>query len=244
MIGRLKGQKILVTGAGRGLGAAFSKAIAREGGSVLGLGRNQKALEKFVKSLPGCGHESVVADITDRLSLKAALSGRLFTGLVNNAGVAITGKLHDSTPEQVQNVISTNVLGSLWVIQESLPAFRNAGGGVVVNIASVLGHRPLSHTGIYSASKAAIIQMTRSAAIELARENIRVNALAPGYVITDLNREFLESNDGLQLKKRIALKRFAIADEIVPSLLFLLDPLNGYMTGETITVDGGMSAGL
>ena len=195
MIGRLKGQKILVTGAGRGLGAAFSKAIAREGGSVLGLGRNQKALEKFVKSLPGCGHESVVADITDRLSLKAALSGRLY-GLVNNAGVAITGKLHDSTPEQVQNVISTNVLGSLWVIQESLPAFRNAGGGVVVNIASVLGHRPLSHTGIYSASKAAIIQMTRSAAIELARENIRVNALAPGYVITDLNRNFLRAMMG------------------------------------------------
>ena len=118
------------------------------------------------------------------------------------------------------------------------------GGGVIVNIASVLGHRPLPHTGIYAASKAAIMQMTRSAAIELARDQIRVNALAPGYVMTDLNRDFLTSDAGIKLQKRTALHRFASPAELMPALLFLLDPANSYMTGETLTIDGGMSASL
>ncbi|MEL0042910.1 MAG: SDR family oxidoreductase, partial [Candidatus Puniceispirillum sp.] len=91
---------------------------------------------------------------------------------------------------------------------------------------------------------AALIQATRSAALELARDNIRVNALAPGYVITDLNRAFLNSEDGQRLQKRTAIRRFATPDELMPALMLLLDPANSYMTGETITIDGGMSAGL
>ena len=93
-------------------------------------------------------------------------------------------------------------------------------------------------------SKAAIIQMTRAAALELARDNIRVNALAPGYVVTDLNRDFLSSDAGVKLQKRTALRRFASPAELMPALLFLLDPANSYMTGETLTIDGGMSASL
>jgi len=143
-----------------------------------------------------------------------------------------------------QRVIDTNLMGALYVLQASVPALKAAGGGVVVNIASVLGHRPLPHTGIYAASKAALIQVTRSAALELARDNIRVNALAPGYVITDLNRTFLNSEEGQRLQKRTALRRFATPDELMPALMLLLDPANSYMTGETITIDGGMSAGL
>jgi NAD(P)-dependent dehydrogenase (short-subunit alcohol dehydrogenase family) len=86
--------------------------------------------------------------------------------------------------------------------------------------------------------------MTRAAAIELAGDNIRVNALAPGYVITDLNREFLQSDAGARLVKHVAMRRFATLDELSTALLFLLDPKNSYMTGETLTIDGGMAAGL
>ena len=125
-----------------------------------------------------------------------------------------------------------------------MPALVATGGGVIVNIASVLGHRPLPQTGIYAASKAAVIQMTRSAALELARDNIRVNALAPGYIMTDLNREFLQSEEGVKLVKKVPMRRFASIEELSAALIFLLDPQNSYMTGETLIIDGGMAAGL
>jgi NAD(P)-dependent dehydrogenase (short-subunit alcohol dehydrogenase family) len=163
---------------------------------------------------------------------------------VNNAGIAMTAAIHSSDEDEVRQLIDTNFLGSLWTIQAAVPALKAAGDGVIVNVASVLGHRPLPHTGIYAASKAAVMQITKAAAIELAREGIRVNALAPGYVITDLNREFLESEAGVKLQKRTALHRFATPEELMPALLFLLDPANSYMTGETLTIDGGMSSGL
>ena len=156
----------------------------------------------------------------------------------------MTAAIHSSDEDEVRQLIDTNFLGSLWTIQAAVPALKAAGDGVIVNVASVLGHRPLPHTGIYAASKAAVMQITKAAAIELAREGIRVNALAPGYVITDLNREFLESDAGVKLQKRTALRRFATPEELMPALLFLLDPANSYMTGETLTIDGGMSSGL
>jgi len=194
--------------------------------------------------LSGTGHDLILADVTKADAVADGLVSRQFDGLVNNAGIAVTAALHASTEDDVRRVIDTNFLGSLWTLQAAVPVLKAAGGGVIVNIASVLGHRPLPHTGIYAASKAAIMQMTRSAAIELARDHIRVNALAPGYVMTDLNRDFLTSDAGIKLQKRTALHRFASPAELMPALLFLLDPANSYMTGETLTIDGGMSASL
>ena len=164
--------------------------------------------------------------------------------MINNAGIATTAALHNGAVDDAKHVINTNLLGNLWVLQASVPALVAAGGGVIVNIASVLGRRPLPQTGIYAASKAAVIQMTRSAALELARDNIRVNALAPGYIMTDLNRAFLQSEDGSRLAKKVPMRRFAAAEELSAALIFLLDPQNSYMTGETLTIDGGMGAGL
>ena len=244
MTGQLHAKTILVTGAARGLGAAFCQTIAEAGGSVLALGRDEGALAAMIAGLPGTAHDLVVADIAKAGAVASQLAGRRFDGLVNNAGIAMTAALHASAEDDVRRVIDTNLLGSLWTLQASVPALTANGGGVIVNIASVLGHRPLPHTGIYALSKAAIIQMTRSAALELARDNIRVNALAPGYVITDLNRDFLTSDAGVKLQKRTALRRFATPAELMPALLFLLDPANSYMTGETLTIDGGMSASL
>ena len=240
----LDGKSFLVTGAARGLGALFCKEIARAGGSVLALGRKKEALTKMLADLPGDNHGVIIADVRDSQALKEQLFGRQFNALVNNAGIAMTAAIHSSDEDEVRRLIDTNFLGSLWTIQAAVPALKAAGDGVIVNVASVLGHRPLPHTGIYAASKAAVMQITKAAAIELAREGIRVNALAPGYVITDLNREFLESDAGVKLQKRTALHRFASPEELMPALLFLLDPANSYMTGETLTIDGGMSSGL
>ena len=240
----LDGKSFLVTGAARGLGALFCREIARAGGSVLALGRKKEALTAMLADLPGDNHDAIIADVRDRQALREQLFGLQFNALVNNAGIAMTAAIHSSDEDEVRQLIDTNFLGSLWTIQAAVPALKAAGDGVIVNVASVLGHRPLPHTGIYAASKAAVMQITKAAAIELARDGIRVNALAPGYVITDLNREFLESDAGVKLQKRTALHRFATPEELMPALLFLLDPANSYMTGETLTIDGGMSSGL
>jgi NAD(P)-dependent dehydrogenase (short-subunit alcohol dehydrogenase family) len=241
---KLQGQTILVTGAGRGLGASFCHIVAAAGAHVLALGRQEADLNHLITSLPGAGHDIVIADVTDPDVLSISLADKSYNGVINNAGIATTAPLHNSTVDDVRNVIDTNLLGNLWVLQASVPALVAAGGGVIVNIASVLGHRPLPQTGIYAASKAAVIQMTRSAALELARENIRVNALAPGYIMTDLNREFLQSEEGARLAKKVPMRRFATIEELSAALIFLLDPQNSYMTGETLIIDGGMAAGL
>ena len=241
---KLEGQTILVTGAGRGLGASFCRIVAEAGAQVLALGRQEAALSNTIASLPGSGHDIVIADVADPAAVNAGLTGKAYNAVINNAGIATTAALHNSAVDDAKHVINTNLLGNLWVLQASVPALAAAGGGVIVNIASVLGHRPLPQTGIYAASKAAVIQMTRSAALELARDNIRVNALAPGYIMTDLNRTFLQSEDGARLAKKVPMRRFAAAEELSAALIFLLDPQNSYMTGETLTIDGGMGAGL
>jgi NAD(P)-dependent dehydrogenase (short-subunit alcohol dehydrogenase family) len=227
---KLEGQTILVTGAGRGLGASFCHIAAAAGAHVLALGRQEPALTHLITSLPGAGHDIVIADVTDPVAVSAGLAGKSYNGVINNAGIATTAPLHNSAEDDAKHVINTNLVAT--------------GGGVIVNIASVLGHRPLPQTGIYAASKAAVIQMTRSAALELARDNIRVNALAPGYIMTDLNREFLQSEEGVRLVKKVPMRRFASIEELSAALIFLLDPQNSYMTGETLTIDGGMAAGL
>ena len=241
---KLGGQTILVTGAGRGLGASFCHIAAEAGAQVLALGRQEAALTHLITSLPGAGHDIVIADVTDPDALISGLADKSYNGVINNAGIATTAPLHSSAVNDARHVINTNLLGNLWVLQASVPALAAAGGGVIVNIASVLGHRPLPQAGIYAASKAAVIQMTRSAALELARDNIRVNALAPGYIMTDLNREFLQSEEGARLVKKVPMRRFATIEELSAALIFLLDPQNSYMTGETLTIDGGMAAGL
>ena len=241
---KLEGQTVLVTGAGRGLGASFCQIVAEAGAEVLALGRQEAALRDTIASLPGSGHDIVIADVADPAAVNAGLTGKAYNAVINNAGIATTAALHNGAVDDAKHVINTNLLGNLWVLQASVPALVAAGGGVIVNIASVLGHRPLPQTGIYAASKAAVIQMTRSAALELARDKIRVNALAPGYIMTDLNRAFLQSEDGARLAKKVPMRRFAAAEELSAALIFLLDPQNSYMTGETLTIDGGMGAGL
>jgi NAD(P)-dependent dehydrogenase (short-subunit alcohol dehydrogenase family) len=195
---------------------------------------------------------AIQADITDSKSVHQALDQALgkpgsketIYGLVNNAGIAITAPLHETSPEEEQRVLLTNISGITTMTREIVPHLKATGGGVIVNIASVLGIRPLKRAAIYSASKAAVIQMTRSSAIELVKDKIRVNALAPGYVRTALNADVMDGPAGEALLRKIPLGRSADLSELNAPLLCLLDPSNTYMTGAVLLVDGGMSAGL
>jgi len=237
---------VLITGASRGIGANFSKVLAAEGFKIIGVGRNKKNLKSVISNLPNQNleHEFLEIDITNEQEVFEKLSGLNIYGLVNNAGIANTKLLHEETYSNLSKIFNTNLLGSMNVSNAIIPNMIKNKSGKIINIASTLGYRPLSYVGAYSATKAALIQVTKSQSIELARFNICVNALAPGYILTDINKEQLEGDAGVLLKKKIPLKRFATAEELDVIISMLLNRHNTYMTGAVIAVDGGLSAGL
>ena len=237
---------ILITGASRGLGANFAKVLASDGFRIIGVGRNKINLEKVILNLPNqqLDHHFIELDITDEIEVNKKLSNLNLYALINNAGIANTKLLHKETYSELSNIIDTNLLGSLNVSNAIIPKMIINKRGKIINIASTLGYRPLSYVGAYSATKAALIQVTKSQSIELARYNICVNALAPGYILTDINRDQLEGETGDLLKKKIPLKRFATVDELDTIISMLLNTNNTYMTGAVVAVDGGLSTGL
>ena len=237
---------ILITGASRGLGANFAKVLANDGFRIIGIGRNRINLEKVISNLPNqqLNHHFFELDITDENYVNKQLSDLNLYGLINNAGIANTKLLHKETYSELSNIIDTNLLGSLNVSNAVIPKMMINKRGKIINIASTLGYRPLAYVGAYSATKAALIQVTKSQSIELARYNICVNALAPGYILTDINRDQLEGETGDLLKNKIPLKRFATVDELDTIISMLLNTNNTYMTGAVVAVDGGLSTGL
>ena len=237
---------ILITGASRGLGANFAKVLASDGFRIIGVGRNKINLEKVILNLPNqqLDHDFLELDITDEIEVNKKLSNLNLYALINNAGIANTKLLHKETYSDLSEIFDTNLLGSLNVSNALIPKMIINKRGKIINIASTLGYRPLSYVGAYSATKAALIQITKSQSIELAKYNICVNALAPGYILTDINKDQLEGETGDLLKRKIPLKRFATVDELDTIISMLLNVSNTYMTGAVIAVDGGLSTGL
>ena len=237
---------ILITGASKGLGSNFAKVLANDGFRIIGVGRNKDDLKQVISDLPNSKlhHDYMVLDITDESQVQEKLKNIEIYGLINNAGIANTKLLHEETYEDINRIVNTNLIGSLNVSRAVIPKMIENKSGRIVNIASALGHRPLSYVGAYSATKAALIQVTKSQSIELARYNICVNAIAPGYIMTDINRHQLEGKAGEMLKKKIPLRRFADINELDLLISLLLNKKNSYMTGSIITIDGGLSAGL
>jgi NAD(P)-dependent dehydrogenase (short-subunit alcohol dehydrogenase family) len=237
---------VLITGASKGLGSNFAKVLANDGFRIIGVGRNKDDLKKVISELPNSklNHDYLVLDITDENQVQKKLKNIQIYGLVNNAGIANTKLLHEETYEDINRIVNTNLIGSLNVSKAIIPNMIQNKCGRIVNIASALGHRPLSYVGAYSATKAALIQVTKSQSIELARYNIYVNAIAPGYIMTDINRHQLEGEAGEMLKKKIPLRRFGDINELDLLISMLLNIKNSYMTGSIISIDGGLSAGL
>jgi NAD(P)-dependent dehydrogenase (short-subunit alcohol dehydrogenase family) len=243
----LKGKVALITGAAGALGAHFSRALGLAGASLILAGRRYEPLEQLSHALRADEIESlpVQMDVTDPDSVRAAFEqGQAAYGVINvvvsNAGVAVNKKSLDLETEDWSRVVDINLKGTWLVCAEAgrrLVEARKPGS--IINISSVLGHRVAGAVLPYAASKAAVEQMTRALALEWARHGIRVNALAPGYIETDLNREFFRTRAGEALVQRIPQRRLGRPEDLDGALLLLASDASSYMTGNSIVVDGG-----
>ena len=244
---RLDGRVALVTGANGGLGAHFAETLARAGAKVALCARKIDTLADVATRIreSGAAAHEVVLDVTRRDSVAGAfeVASRALgpvTVVVNNAGIAVTKPLLDHTEEDWEQVIGVNLTGAWRVAQEAARHMvKNATGGSIINIASILGLRVSSQVPSYVASKAALIHLTKAMALELARHKIRVNALAPGYVETGINREFFESEEGQALVKRVPQRRIGSPEELDGALLLLASDAGSYATGSVFVLDGG-----
>jgi NAD(P)-dependent dehydrogenase (short-subunit alcohol dehydrogenase family) len=243
----LKGRIALVTGANGGLGSHFAQTLAKAGATVAVGARRVESLREVTDAIAAAGGraEAIALDVTDPASVArafdeaAAVLGAI-TIVVNNAGIAVTKPLLEHTEDDWQQVIEVNLNGAWRVAQAAARHMvKHEQGGSIVNIASILGLRVSAQVPSYAASKAALIQLTKAMALELARYRIRVNALAPGYVETGINREFFDSDPGKALVKRVPQRRIGQPEELDGALLLLASDAGSYMTGAVLAVDGG-----
>lgn len=243
---RLDGQLALVTGASSGLGRRAAATLAAAGARVVVTARNTQRLCEVVAAIADAGGEAFpcALDVDDGASVKA-LFVELEAGpglpdvVINNAGVSIHKPLLEHDESDWDQVMNTNLKGAWLVATEAARRLVAAGKpGSIVNVASILGLRVAGGVAPYAISKAALLQATRAMALELARYDIRVNALLPGYVATDLNREFLASDAGEKLRLRIPSRRFGRLEDLDGPLLLLASNASRGMSGSLLAVDG------
>jgi len=242
---RLDGRTVLVTGASSGLGTHFAHLLASAGARVAVAARRADKLQALVDSIAAAGGEAraLSLDVTHSASVRNCFDELASWGapdvVVNNAGITVTRPLLEQTEEDFDSVIETNLKGCWLVATEAARRMVAAGrGGSIVNIASILGERVAGGVAPYAISKAGVVQTTKVMALELARYGIRVNALLPGYVVTDLNRDFLTSDAGDKLRSRIPSRRFGELTDLDGPLLLLASDAGAAMSGSTVAVDG------
>lgn len=245
----LHGVTALVTGASSGLGRHMAGVLARAGARIAITARRGELLGTLAAEIAQKGGAAlpIAADLTDMAAIETVLAqteaklGKV-TLLINNAGIAKTRAFLDQPEEEWRSVLDLNLTAAWRVARATAQRMKDNGdGGAIVNIASILGLRPAKQVAAYSAGKAALISLTQSMALELAPHRIRVNALAPGYIATDLNRDFLNGGAGQSLLRRVPLQRFGEAADLDGALLLLASDAGRYMTGSVLVVDGGHS---
>ncbi|PHR67866.1 SDR family oxidoreductase [Alcanivorax sp.] len=237
------GKRILITGASSGFGAHFATALAEEGADVVLAARRVEKLEDTAKAVRDLGREAIVVpmDVSDHASVEAAFADMPpLDVVVNNAGISQEGPTENIPEEEWDRVVDTNLKGVWAVSKFAIQQWKRDGRpGSIVNIASILGLRVGGRVAPYTASKAAVVQFTKSLALDCARYNIRCNAICPGYVETDINADFFNSPQAEKMLKRIPYRRLGQIDELVGPLLLLASDASSYMSGAIIAVDGG-----
>jgi NAD(P)-dependent dehydrogenase (short-subunit alcohol dehydrogenase family) len=223
----LKGRVALVTGASSGLGVQFAKALADNGASIALVARRADRLKALM-------------DAMTRAFDAAEKAFGTVTILVNNAGIAHGGRAVEMPPEEWRKVLSTNLDAVFFWAQEAARRMLAAKEqGAIVNIASVLGLAVAKGAVAYATAKAGVVQLTKALAVELAFKGVRVNAIAPGWFVTEMNDNYLESEAGAAIKREIPMGRFGNAGDLDGALLLLTSDAGSYITGATIVVDGG-----
>ena len=234
---------VLVTGASSGIGAAIAAELDRRDFTVGCLSRRGTAPA-------GKRLLAMAADVTDEAAVERALTELVesaggLCGLVNGAGFNLEGPSAELSTETLRSVLETNFVATFGLCRLAYPHLRAGGGGLIVNIGSFFDHLGVAHNLPYAASKAALAALTRCLAVEWARDGVRLINVAPGYVLTDLNREYFSDPDRRQrIERRIPVRRLGEAEEVAKLVACLFTEQIGFLTGETIYLDGGQGMSL
>lgn len=250
----LAGQTAVVTGGGRGLGAHMAATLAGAGASIVLLGRDRQSLAHTAEAI-AAQHSvpllPIAADVSDPAALAAAADaamarfGRVDI-LVNNAGVVSSDSLLDTSEADWDRVLDTNLTGVWRTVRAFAPAMIAAGHGRIVNIGSVLSGRAAANRAAYAASKAGLVNLTRSIAIELGPQGITANCICPSVIVTDLNREQIESTAAdvyARLLERVPVGRWGEMTDLDGALLLFASSASAYISGQALYIDGGLTAG-
>jgi NAD(P)-dependent dehydrogenase (short-subunit alcohol dehydrogenase family) len=243
----LEDQCAIITGASSGIGRHMALTLARAGAKLAVGGRRVDRLEELVKEIEGFDGRAIplLLDVLDAQSVATAIeAAETELGpigiLVNGAGVAISRPFIETDEKEWDLILDTNLKGAYLTSREVARHMLRLGHpGCIVNIASILGFRVQENLSAYTVSEAALIQLTRAMALELASHGIRVNAIAPGYVQTEMNAEFLKSEAGQEMAQRIPQKRLGAFEDLDGALMLLVSNASRHMTGTVLTVDGG-----
>ena len=247
MVGLLAGKRVLITGATRGIGLAIAERFAAEGASLYLNGRDGPRVSQLAERLSrefGVACAPLLFDVADPEAVKAAFrelfaQTKVLDVLVNNAGILDDALIGMVTPAQIERTFACNSFSVLYCSQYAARMLQRNGGGSIINLASIIGRVGNAGQAVYGGSKAAVIGMTQSLAKELATQQIRVNAIAPGFIDTDMAHSLSEDKFQQRLDS-IAMGRIGSADEVAKVALFLASDLSSYVTGQVIGVDGGM----
>ena len=247
MAGLLAGKRVLITGATRGIGLAIAERFAAEGASLYLNGRDGPRVSQLAERLSrefGVACAPLLFDVADPEAVKAAFrelfaQTKVLDVLVNNAGILDDALIGMVTPAQIERTFACNSFSVLYCSQYAARMLQRNGGGSIINLASIIGRVGNAGQAVYGGSKAAVIGMTQSLAKELATQQIRVNAIAPGFIDTDMAHSLSEDKFQQRLDN-IAMGRIGSADEVAKVALFLASELSSYVTGQVIGVDGGM----
>jgi 2-deoxy-D-gluconate 3-dehydrogenase len=247
---RLDERVALVTGASRGLGRAMALALAEAGADVALVARSADGLKETADAVSARGRRALAlpADVTVAAEVDAAVKSALdafgsVDVLVNNSGVAAVKPFVETTPAEWHRILETNLTGAFNCCRAVGPGMIARRRGKVVNVASVLGARGLSGYAAYSASKGGLLALTRALAVEWARHNIQVNAIAPGWFVTSMNEAaFQDPRTSERLLRNVPARRTGRTEELGPLVVYLASAASDYVTGEVVFIDGGLGA--